>query len=68
MDIHSAIRQRRSIRKYKTGSAVSDEDIKKILEAAMMAPSACNTRPWEFIVFKSEEARERVLKIHPRAV
>lgn len=68
MDIHSAIRQRRSIRKYKSGSAVSDEDIKKILEAAMMAPSACNTRPWEFFVFKSEEARERVLKIHPRAV
>lgn len=58
MNLYDAVRKRRSIRKYKPGKTVSDEDIHKILEAGMMAPSACNTRPWEFFVFKSEEARE----------
>lgn len=67
MNLYDAVRKRRSIRKYKPGKTVSDEDIHKILEAGMMAPSACNTRPWEFFVFKSEEARERVMKIHANA-
>lgn len=67
MELSEALRKRRSIRKYKPGNTVSDEDIHKILEAAMMAPSACNTRPWEFYVFKSEEARQRVMDIHANA-
>lgn len=61
------IRQRRSIRKYKSGSTVSDEQIKLLLEAAMMAPSACNTRPWEFIVVQSREKLDEIASIHPYA-
>ena len=67
MNLNDAIRARRSIRKYKSGNEISDEHIKTILEAAMMAPSACNTRPWEFIVIKSDEAKEKILSIHPSA-
>ena len=52
MNTLETIRSRRSIRKYKPGVEIPNEDIKQILEAAMMAPSACNTRPWEFVVVK----------------
>ena len=31
----------------------------------MMAPSACNTRPWEFVVVETEEIREQIMKSHP---
>ena len=31
----------------------------------MLAPSACNTRPWEFIVVKDREKLDRIRKAHP---
>ena len=67
MNVSDAIRKRRSIRKYKIGVKIPDEHIKRILEAGMMAPSARNTRPWEFVVLKSEEAKEKAVNIHPYA-
>lgn len=67
MNTIDAIKSRRTVRKYKNGVIIPDEHIKAMLEAAMMAPSACNTRPWEFVVLKSEDAKERALKIHPAA-
>ena len=67
MNLNEAIRNRRSVRKYVPGVEMPDEHIKTILESAMMAPSACNSRPWEFVVLKSTEAKEQALKIHPYA-
>ncbi len=49
MNILEAIRNRKSIRKFKT-DPVPKEVIKDILEIAGRAPSALNTQPWEFIV------------------
>ena len=59
------IRQRRSIRKYKPEADVPQEHIQMMLEAAMMAPSACNTRPWEFFVTKKEEIKESLMQAQP---
>ena len=67
MELCEVIKNRRSIRKYKSGVEIPQDDIYKILEAAMMAPSACNTRCWEFLVLKSDDAKKRALKIHPYA-
>lgn len=67
MNVSDAIRKRRSIRKYKAGIRIPDDHVKKILEAGMMAPSARNTRPWEFVVLKSDEAKEKAADIHPYA-
>lgn len=65
MNTLEAIRSRRSIRKYKKGAPVPKEDIKQILEAAMMAPSACNTRPWEFVVVENQEKLQAIHAVHP---
>lgn len=67
MNITEAIRNRRSIRKYKEGIAIPEQDIHAILEAAMMAPSARNTRPWEFIVIKDAGVKEKIISVHPYA-
>ena len=53
--------ERRSIRKF-TEEPVSDEDLLKILKAAMRAPSACNEQPWEFIVIKDRETMKAIQK------
>lgn len=67
MDCTQTIRARRSIRKFKTGMAVPQADVEKMLEAAMMAPSACNTRPWEFFVVEDPAVKGRLMDAHPYA-
>lgn len=67
MDATEAIRARRSIRKFVAGAQIPEEHLKLMLEAAMMAPSACNTRPWDFTVVKSLSKREEIAAAHPYA-
>ena len=52
MDLFDSIQGRKSIRRFKQ-TPVPDEDIKKILDAGRLAPSANNTQPWSFIVLKN---------------
>ncbi len=62
MDIDKFIdllKSRRSIRAYKPDS-VPDEFIQKIIEAARWAPSGGNSQPWEFIVIKKKEIKDRI--------
>lgn len=65
MELKEAIRARRSVRKYVPNVPIPEEDIKTILEAAMMAPSACNCRPWEFVVVRDPEIKEKLVSVHP---
>ena len=67
MDCTQAIRARRSIRKFKPGAPIPKADIETMLEAAMMAPSACNTRPWEFFVVQDPAVKAKLHAIHPFA-
>lgn len=67
MNVSEAILNRRSIRKYKPGVQIPREDMEKILKAAMTAPSACNCRPWEFIVVENEGIKKEIMEILPYA-
>ena len=67
MDCTQAIRARRSIRRFKPGASIPREDVEAMLEAAMMAPSACNARPWEFFVAENPEIKEKLRAAHPYA-
>ncbi len=58
------ILERRSIRKY-TDEPVSEEDLKDLLKAAMAAPSAHNSQPWEFIVVNDRQLLIEITKFHP---
>ena len=64
MTVTEAIRARRSVRDFKQGAEVTEEQIKLLLEAAMMAPSACNTRPWEFAVITNREMLDKIREYH----
>ncbi|MBN2189664.1 MAG: nitroreductase family protein [Candidatus Aureabacteria bacterium] len=50
--------KRRSVRKY-SDKTVEREKIIACLEAARLAPSACNSQPWRFIVMDEPSVRER---------
>ena len=57
------IKKRRSIRKY-TGQAVTDEQIRQILEAAMAAPSGSNIQSWEFMVVRDPDLKKQLAQTH----
>lgn len=59
MDVLTAIRERRSCRKFQP-DAVSDADIEKILEAGNWAPSPANQQPWEFVVITNAGIKEKI--------
>ncbi len=61
MDVFDLFRLRRSVRSF-TSENVSDEEVKKILEAARWAPSAGNIQPWEFIIVRSLENKRRIAR------
>ncbi len=53
------LRSRRSIRAYKP-DPIPDEYVQKIIEAARWAPSGGDSQPWEFIVIKKKETKDRI--------
>jgi nitroreductase len=55
---------RRSIRKY-TPEPVKRDTVKKMLEAAMAAPSASNRKPWHFIVVTDRKMLDSLAEAHP---
>ena len=59
MDMLEIMRSRRSVRRY-TEEKISDEQLKKILSAALLAPSGHSKYPCEFIVVKSRELLEKM--------
>ena len=63
----SIINTRRSIRKYDPSVPVTKEQLDSLMEAAMLAPSARNMRPWEFIAVTKREILDEFSEIHPYA-
>jgi nitroreductase len=59
MEVMQAIKERRSIRKYKP-DPVSDEAIDTVLDAARWAPSWANTQCWRFVVVRDPEVRAKL--------
>ena len=66
MTVQEAIRGRRSVRKYKS-DPVPAEHLHQMLEAAMLAPSAMNRRPWQFAVIRDRGLREQIAQVSPYA-
>ncbi|MCL2435930.1 MAG: nitroreductase family protein [Lentimicrobiaceae bacterium] len=59
MDFHELITKRQSERQYDT-RPVEAEKIMLCIEAARMAPSACNAQPWKFIVVDEPELKTQL--------
>lgn len=56
---YSLVRNRQSDRAY-SDKPIAREQILRIVEAARLAPSACNAQPWHFIVVDSPELKNRL--------
>jgi nitroreductase len=59
MDLNETIAGRRSVREYKAQS-VDEPIIRRLIDAAVHAPSAVNQQPWTFTVVRDQNLLDRV--------
>lgn len=59
MELFDAIAERRSVREYLPQSP-PEELIKRVVSAAVMAPSAVNRQPWTFTVVRDRSLLDRI--------
>lgn len=59
MELREVIKKRRSIRAFKSED-IPKETILEILDLARYSPSAGNTQPWEFVLVKEKEQKEKL--------
>ena len=57
MDFLEIARMRQSCRRYDENRTVEKEKLDAVLEAARLAPSACNGQPYHFTVCRGETAK-----------
>ncbi len=62
--LREVIEGRRTVRRY-TDAPVSEDDVRRILDAARHAPSSGNEQPWKFLVVRE---RRRIEQLRDAAV
>lgn len=60
MTVFDAISKRVSCRAYRP-DPIPQGDLERVIEAARLAPSACNKQPWRFAVARDAELRRRIV-------
>ncbi len=61
MELFDAIYGRRSIRNF-LDKKIESKKIKKIINAATYAPSACNIQGWKFIIVNKSKIKEKLIQ------
>ena len=62
MEMYNLIMQRHSSRKFNKNN-IQQEDIQKIIDAGLSAPSGQNAQPWHFTVIQNEEVKQELTKL-----
>jgi nitroreductase len=55
MNFLDLVNRRQSVRRYEPNRRIPRETLDRCLEAARLAPSACNSQPWSFVVADDPE-------------
>jgi nitroreductase len=66
VDLYDALMTTRAMRRF-SGEPVTDEEIERILAAAVQAPSGGNIQPYQFLVVTDPERRAAIGDIYRRA-
>lgn len=60
MNTLEAIQSRRAIKHYDADHRMSDEEVRQLLETAMLAPTAFNVQHWRFVTVVDPEVRKQI--------
>lgn len=62
-DFFLVAKERRSVRNYDPNYKMTEDDIREILEVAILAPSSSNLQPWRFLVIQDQQLKQELLPI-----
>ena len=57
MDVFEAIETRRSVKYYEPEHRLTEEELRRLVSAAMLAPSSFNIQNWQFVVCTDREVQ-----------
>ena len=57
MDVFEAIETRRSVKHYDPEHRLTEDELRRLLSAAMLAPSSFNIQNWQFVVCTDREVQ-----------
>ena len=60
MDTFEAIFSRRAVKHYDPGHEFSDEEVRKLMEAAVQAPTSFNIQHWRFVLVRDKALRGEI--------
>ena len=60
MDTFTAIETRRSVKHYDPDHRMREEEIERLLSAAVLSPTAFNIQNWRFVVVRDPELRAKI--------
>jgi len=60
MDVITAIRERRAIKRFDPDHVMPEEDIRRLMELAMRSPTAFNIQHWRFVLVQDQALREEI--------
>ena len=60
MHVHEAIETRRAVKHYDPTHRMTEEEIQRLLELAIKAPTAFNVQHWRFVVVRDPALRQQI--------
>jgi len=60
MDTFKAIYERRAVKHYDPQHELTDDEIRKLMEAAVQSPTSFNIQQWRFVLVRDKELRKKI--------
>ena len=60
MDTLDAIYGRRAVKHFDPNHEMPEDDLKKLLEAAIQSPTSFNIQHWRFVIVRDSELRRQI--------
>ena len=64
MDVFDAIYQRRAVKHFDPDHEITQEEERKLLEAAIQSPTSFNIQHWRFVVLRDPALRQKIRTEH----
>ena len=68
MNFFELVFRRYSCRRFNKDRPCEREKLKRCVEAARLAPSACNSQPWRFLIIDEPELKNKVAEVAIRGI
>ena len=60
MDVFEALRARRAVKHFDPEHRMPDEEVNRLIDAAMQSPTSFNIQHWRFVLLRDPELRKQV--------